>query len=133
MIRRGTSGGQRYQVTLDFFKDVDTEAKESKWAVGKRNVHFFILKKNKEEEFWPRLLQCKSLEKTNVKTDWDKYVDEDDEGEDNAFDMSALSGGGGFDINQLMAQQAGEMPAMEEADSDDDDLPDLESTDPVTP
>ena len=31
-----------------------------------------------EEEFWPRLLKDKALEKTNVKIDWDKYVDEDE-------------------------------------------------------
>lgn len=107
---------------MEFFKEVDTEAKESKWAVGKRNVHFYILKKDKDDEFWPRLLQCKTLEKTNVKTDWDKYVDEDEEGEDTGFDMSALAGGGGFDMNQMMAaQQMQQNMGVPEPDSDDDD------------
>lgn len=43
-----------------------------------------IVKKEKEEEFWPRLLEDKVKEKTNVKIDWDKYVDEDDA--DGGFD-----------------------------------------------
>ena len=48
-----------------------------------------IMKKNKEEEFWPRLLQDKIQEKTNVKIDWDRYVDEDEaEGKD--FDTGRL-------------------------------------------
>ena len=31
-------------------------------------------KKEKDEEFWPRLLLDKVKEKTNVKIDWDRYV-----------------------------------------------------------
>ena len=46
-------------------------------------IQMKIMKKNKEEEFWPRLLQDKNQEKTNVKIDWDRYVDEDEaEGKD---------------------------------------------------
>ncbi|KDO32776.1 hypothetical protein SPRG_02474 [Saprolegnia parasitica CBS 223.65] len=124
----GVSNQQKYEVTLDFMHEVDTAAKESKWATTARNVHFYILKKDKEAEFWPHLLKDKALEKTNVKVDWNKYVDEDDAEDDQGFDMSALSGGGGFDINQMMAQQgAGMMPdGMDDEDSDDEDLPDLE-------
>lgn len=53
-----------------------------------------ILKKDKEdEEFWPRLLKDKAMEKNQVNIDWDRYVDEDEE--DGGFDMSALEGGQG--------------------------------------
>jgi hypothetical protein len=53
-----------------------------------------ILKKEKEdEEFWPRLLKDKAMEKNQVNIDWDRYVDEDEE--DGGFDMSALEGGQG--------------------------------------
>merc|ERR1712194_800999 len=60
-------------------------------------------KDNEEEiEFWPRLLKDKSLEKNQVKIDWDRYVDEDEEDESNAqFDQSALQGGGGMDPNNM--------------------------------
>lgn len=54
-----------------------------------------LLKAKDDEEFWPRLLLDKNLEKTNVKIDWDRYVDEDEaEGKD--FDTSNLDGGMGF-------------------------------------
>ena len=55
-------------------------------------------KKVKDEEFWPRLLLDKVKEKTNVKLDWDRYVDEDEaDGKD--FDDSALEGGNDFGGN----------------------------------
>lgn len=122
----GTSNGQSYEVTLDFFKEVDVDAKESIWAKAARNVHFHIVKKDQDAEFWPRLLSDKHLEKTNVSVDWSKYVDEDEEEEQGGFDMSALNGGGGFDINQMMAAQNAGLMGGEESDSDDENLPDLD-------
>jgi prostaglandin-E synthase len=47
-----------------------------------------------QEEFWPRLLKDKALEKNQIKIDWDRYVDEDEEEE--GFDTSALEGGQGM-------------------------------------
>lgn len=51
-----------------------------------------LMKEDNEAEFWPRLLADKLKEKTNVKVDWDKYVDEDEaEGADfDAEDMGML-------------------------------------------
>ena len=49
-----------------------------------------------DEEFWPRLLEDKLLEKNQVKIDWDRYVDEDEEDEVGGFDTSALEGGMGM-------------------------------------
>jgi prostaglandin-E synthase len=53
-----------------------------------------LIKKEVEEEFWPRLLKDKVLEKTNVTTDWDRYVDEDEE--NGGFNTENLEGGNGF-------------------------------------
>lgn len=64
----------------------------TKYSVRPRDVHFHIMKKDRDAEFWPRLLKDKALEKTNVKLDWDRYVDED--GEDAAgFDTDAMGPG----------------------------------------
>ncbi|GMF40956.1 unnamed protein product [Phytophthora fragariaefolia] len=127
---RGTSNGQLYEVKLELFKEVDVEHKDSIWAKTDRNLHFHIVKKNQDDEFWPRLLADKLLEKTNVKVDWSKFVDEDEDEEQEGFDMSALSGGGGFDINQMMAaQNAAGMMDDDESDSDDEDMPDLDPND----
>ncbi|KAG7384487.1 Prostaglandin E synthase 3 (Cytosolic) [Phytophthora pseudosyringae] len=126
---KGTSNGQQYEVKLDFFKEVDVESKDSIWAKTDRNLHFHIVKKNQDEEFWPRLLADKNLEKTNVKVDWSKFVDEDEDEEQSGFDMSALNGGGGFDINQMMAAQNASGMMDEGSDSDDEDMPDLDPND----
>ena len=66
----------------------------SKWAVGKRNIMFHIMKKDEEGDSWTRLMEDKALEKTNVKIDWDKYVDSDEEEE--GFDTGAMGAGGGM-------------------------------------
>lgn len=47
-------------------------------------------------QFWPRLLKDKAKEKNQVKIDWDKYVDEDEEEEAGGFDTSGLEGGQGM-------------------------------------
>lgn len=115
---QGTSGGKDYSVDIEFFKPISTSSADSKYAVHPRNVQFLLIKKETDEEFWPRLLKDKAKEKNQVQTDWDKYVDEDEE--DGGFDMSGLEGGqglggmgmggmgmggmGGMDMEQLMKQ-----------------------------
>jgi hypothetical protein len=67
-------------------------AQETKFAVKPRNVHFHIVKADKDADFWPRLLKDKNLEKTNVRINWDLYVDEDDDGAGN-FDLGGMGMG----------------------------------------
>lgn len=74
------------------FKEVDAEG--SVWKVLPANVQMKLMKKDKDSEFWPRLLASKAQEKTNVTVDWNRYVEEDEEEE--GFDESALFGGSGF-------------------------------------
>ena len=89
---KGTSQGKEYAVSIEFLKAVDAEG--STYKVLPRSVQMHILKKDKEEdEFWPRLLKEKAEEKNQVKIDWDRYVDEDEE--EQGFDMSNLEGGMG--------------------------------------
>ena len=73
------------------------------------SIQMKIMKKDKEEEdFWPRLLENKVLEKTNVTVDWDKYVDEDEGDQD--FDTGALDGGMDFASMMQGMGGAGGMP-----------------------
>ena len=89
---KGKSQDKDYSVNIEFLKAVDAEG--STYKVLPRSVQMHILKKDKEEDkFWPRLLKDKALEKNQVKIDWDRYVDEDEE--DEGFDMSNLEGGMG--------------------------------------
>jgi prostaglandin-E synthase len=89
----GKSESKDYQVNIEFLNEVDAEG--STYKVLPRSVQMHILKKEKEEdEFWSRLLKDKALEKNQVKIDWDRFVDEDEEEE--GFDMSNLEGGQGM-------------------------------------
>ena len=66
---------------------------ESTFNVLQSSVVMKLTKQDKEAEFWPRLLSDKLKEKTNVKVDWDKYVDEDEaDGVD--FDADDMGGMG---------------------------------------
>ena len=104
------NGDKPYTVSIEFFKPVDAEG--STYKVLPRSVQMHILKKDKdEEEFWPRLLKDKALEKNQVKIDWDRYVDEDEEDEQGGFDMSNLEGGMGMGGMPGMGGMGG-MPGM---------------------
>lgn len=144
----GTSNSVPYAANLEFFEKIDATVEGSLWNVLPSSIQIKLMKKDKvNEEFWPRLLKDKVLEKNNVTIDWDRYVDEDEGDED--FDMNSMAGGQGFggtgmpgmdgsggtgamDIQNMLAQMqaGGGMPAVnaeEDADSDDDEnLPDLE-------
>lgn len=85
---KGKSESKDYEVDIAFLKPVDSEG--STYKVLPRSVQMHVMKKNKDdEEFWPRLLKDKTLEKNQVKIDWDRYVDEDEEEE--GFDTSNVS------------------------------------------
>merc|ERR1712238_399100 len=134
-----------------FFKAVD--AKASTYNVLPRSVQMHLIKatvesseddkEDTEEEWWPRLLEDKKLEKNQIKVDWNRYVDEDEEEEAGGFDMAGMEGGSGMGgmpggMGGGMPGGMGGMPDMSSmpgddgADSDDgdedadDDLPDLE-------
>jgi hypothetical protein len=95
---KGKSGDKDYEVNIEFFKAVD--AKDSTYKVLPRSIQMHVMKAtskdDEDEEFWPRLLKDKALEKNQVKIDWDRYVDEDEEEEAGGFDTSALEGGMGM-------------------------------------
>jgi len=108
-----------------------------------RDTFCIIRKKEKKAEFWPRLM--KDTKKAHwLKTDFDRWADEDEqEGEqaEPGFDPSMMSqfgggedagGFGGIDFSKLGAGQdmSGLKEGMGDADSDDgdddEDMPDLE-------
>ena len=158
---KGTSEGKPYEVNIEFFKGVNAEG--STYKTLPRSVQMHIMKKDKkdqgsdEEKYWPRLLKDKTLEKNQVKVDWNRYVDEDEEKE--GFDTSALEGGmgmggmpgmpgmggggmpgmggpGGMDMEALMKQMGsmgggGSMPGMGDmgdmGGDDDDDADDSDN------
>ena len=113
---QGKSGGKDYKVDIVFYQPVDSKAEGSTYKVLPRSVQMHIMKKvddkesKDEETFWPRLLKDKAQEKNQVKIDWDRYVDEDEE--EGGFDTSALEGGMGMGGMPGMGGMGG-MPGME--------------------
>ena len=60
---------KEYEVDIAFFKAVDAEG--STFKVLPRSVQMHVMKKEKDdEEFWPRLLKDKALEKNQVSSGW---------------------------------------------------------------
>ena len=67
---KGKSDSKEYEVDIEFFKAVDAEG--STYKVLPRSVQMHVMKKKvedgeEEEEFWPRLLKDKALEKNQVR------------------------------------------------------------------
>ncbi|CAK7239559.1 MAG: p23 chaperone protein wos2 [Sporothrix thermara] len=81
-----------YAVTLDLYAEIDEAA--SKVNHTSRSVELKLVKKELKEEYWPRLL--KDSKKVHfLKTDFDKWVDEDEQDEAPADDFSQFGGMGG--------------------------------------
>lgn len=110
--------GNKYLFDLDFFDEIDVAA--SKQHLTAKNLYLVLRKVTAQEEYWPRLTKEK-VRLHNVKTDFDKWVDEDEQdGEEEdvsgmgGFDPSMLAGaaggggaGGGANIEEMLAQLGG--------------------------
>ncbi|KAI8463574.1 MAG: putative Hsp90 binding co-chaperone [Monoraphidium minutum] len=131
--------GTAYALDLELYGAVDKDA--SKFNTIPR--HIFLVLEKAEAGSWPRLTKGPSKGDKHIKVDWDKWVDSDEEPEDD-IDMSGMGGMpgmdmggmGGMDIQKLLAQMGGGagmggMGGGEEgeggSDSDDDELPPLEA------
>lgn len=128
---------RQYKLQLEFYGKVKEE--DSKQSIEPRFI-FLMIMKQEAGPHWPRLTKEKDfLHKKFVRTDWTRYMDEDDEEEqEKGGDASA----GGLDLSQL-----GNMSDISEAlnaagagggaagdaddkgggddDDSDDELPDL--------
>lgn len=100
-----------YELNLEFFDEIDPE-KSQKHELG-NSIRFILRKKKVQAEFWPRLLKEK-LKLHYIKTDFDKWVDEDEQEEQADEDEMANFGGapgggapGGMDFSQLMGGAGG--------------------------
>jgi len=131
-----------YAVDLEFYAEIDPA--ESKINHTAKNVELKLQKKELKEEYWPRLL--KEAKKAHfLKTDFDKWVDEDEQDEAAEDDFSQFGGMGGMpgmggaggdfggiDFSKLGGggglPDMGDMEDDEEGD-DDDDMPPLEGED----
>ncbi|KAK6521768.1 Prostaglandin E synthase 3 (Cytosolic) [Arthrobotrys conoides] len=105
-----TNKGKEYSFKVDFFEEIDVE--NSRHIHTDRATECIIRKKALKEEFWPRLTKEK-VKLHWLKTDFDKWVDEDEQdgpAPEPDYDpnmMSQFGGGedaggfGGIDFSKL--------------------------------
>jgi hypothetical protein len=80
-----------YQLDLTFYAEIDPA--ESKVNHTARDVEMKLRKKELDDAFWPRLL--KDSKKVHfLKTDFDKWIDEDEQNEAAEDDFSNFGGMG---------------------------------------
>ncbi|KAF4624109.1 hypothetical protein G7Y89_g14066 [Cudoniella acicularis] len=131
-----------YEVKLEFYDEIDVA--DSKKNHTAKNVEMVLRKKELKDEFWPRLL--KDAKKVHfLKTDFDKWVDEDEQDEapeEDQGNMSGMSGmpGMGGDMASMMGGAGGDFGGIDfsklggsgmggeepEEEDDDDEMPELE-------
>jgi len=130
-----------YHVELELYAEIDVE--NSKSHHTPRGVELVLRKKEMKAEYWPRL--PKESKKVHfLKTDFDKWVDEDDQealADDDYGNFGGMGddgGLGGIDFSKLGAAGGmGESSGMEgmsagaddEDEDDSEDMPDLEEDD----
>lgn len=123
-----SENGIKYHLHIDFYKPIDTEASEKKVANG-RNYFLLLRKKDLDAEYWPRLTKEK-LKYHYIKTDFDKWVDEDEQEEHVEADNDLMSqfsqmGDAGFPG----MDQGGDFNPADFGDSESEDGDDAEEED----
>jgi len=147
-----TTKGVEYSFEIEFFKEIDVDSSVINHTA--KATEIIIRKKIAEKEYWPRLTKERNR-LHNLRTDFDKWVDEDEqdgivpEPEYDPNMMSQFGGGddaggfGGIDFSKLGGAQdlsglggMGGIPGMggpdfggaglEDDSDDDEEMPDLE-------
>lgn len=135
----GKDAEREYSIELELFAEIDSSL--TRKAATAQSVVVELRKKEAKAEYWPRLAKD-TKRRPFIRTDFDKWVDEDEQNEApeedplagmGGFGGGAPGGGGDFDMSQLSALQAalgqggaggGGMPPMnfdDEADAGSDE------------
>lgn len=139
----GTSDSKKttYHLDIQFYDEIDVE--NSKTNHSPKNIEMVLRKKELKAEYWPRLLKDKAKVHF-LRTDFDKWVDEDEQNEAPEDDYMNNFGGqgmgedggfGGIDFSKLGAGAGGmgDMGAAEddedEEEDEDEEMPELEDED----
>lgn len=100
--------GKKYSFDIDFYDEIDVDA--SKQQLTAKSLYLVLRKSKAQEEYWPRLTKDK-VRLHNVKTDFSKWVDEDEQNEvpEETDDMGGMPGMG---AGGMPGMGAGGMPGM---------------------
>ncbi|KDQ17458.1 hypothetical protein BOTBODRAFT_646396 [Botryobasidium botryosum FD-172 SS1] len=134
-LEQGQVQERAYEFSLDFYSEINAE--ETKKFFTSRHLFLTLRKKEKKVEYWPRLTKTKDR-RNFIKTDFSKWVDEDEQDGEPAKmeeDFNDPVGDvGGMDFEKMMATMGSQnkqappvVPSEEDDDSDDDGPPPLEA------
>ena len=98
----GISNNNTYEINFEYLNNIDNN--NSKYVVEQKNVKV-TLKKNNSNEYWNSLTKDKNIYKNNIKVNWNAWIDEDDEEEN----QNPMGGNMPFDLQQMMASMGGNM------------------------
>lgn len=114
---------RHFQVTIPFYKEIDSE--KSQIFIRDRNIELLIKKLDSDKTFWPHLTKEKTKHHW-LKVDFNKWREEDDSEDEN-------NEGNFEDLMRSMGGLVGDSDSKPnfddldpEANSDDEDLPELE-------
>ncbi|KAM7208613.1 protein wos2 [Naviculisporaceae sp. PSN 640] len=125
-----------YHLELEFYAEIDPA--ESKINHSARDVELKLRKKELDDAYWPRLLK-ESKKVHFLKTDFDKWVDEDEQNEapeedfSNFGGMGGMPGMGGNDFGGIDFSKLGGGGGLptggDDSEESDDEMPALEGDD----
>lgn len=129
---------RQYNIELELYDEIIPE--DCTIFKNSNKILLRLVKKEPRQEYWPRLTK-EDKKYGFIKTDFDRWVDEDEQDlpleEDSAFsggmggmpgmgDMSSMMGGGGGDFGGIDFSKLGGDMGEEDGDDDDEDMPSLE-------
>lgn len=124
---KSSTSDESYELNINFFKEIDSSSVRK--TITGSHIFFIIVKKDLNSEFWPRLTSEK-VKYRNIRTDFDKWVDEDeqDEKDDSAMDqMAGMEGMGGMPGMEGMGDMSELLKGMGGGAGGAGGLPDLQS------
>lgn len=101
---------------IGFDLELGGEVKPEDTKISATARHVFVVVYKKEEGFWARLQRQKG-KLPWLKVDWNKWVDEDDDGTKDPFDLSAIDNFTGLEDMEGMG---------DDSDDEEEELPDLD-------
>ncbi|KAJ7139557.1 HSP20-like chaperone [Mycena epipterygia] len=104
-----TGSEKSYAFDLDFFSEIIPEKSSKKLTT--RSLYLVLRKKEQQAEFWPRLTKEK-VKNAYIKTDFSKWVDEDEQEGPEAKDDEDLEGAMGGGMPPGMGGMGGMPPGM---------------------
>jgi len=127
------SNNKKYAFEMQFLHEIDTDPKKSKHENKGREYLFTLIKKDEDQPFWTKLTKD-TVKQKHIRTDFNRWKDEDDDDYEDGGGMGGMGGMGMNDANleDMMAKMGGAGGAgfdpgeMPDSDSDDEEIPDLE-------